>query len=118
MTPTIAYNLAVTQYPSSGEYRSAVAAFENRLKSDEQELSRQVSSLLVFNQLLSPQEVFLGQANQSQTFLGNSLTELVSNQISRWASALNENLEVGVSGLSPVSYTHLDVYKRQPIGPV
>lgn len=100
MTPTIAYNLAVTQYPSSGEYRSAVAAFENRLKSDEQELSRQVSSLLVFNQLLSPQEVFLGQSNQSQTFLGNSLTELVSNQISRWASALNENLEVGVSGLS------------------
>jgi hypothetical protein len=100
MTPTIAYNLAVKQYPSSGEYRSAVAAFENRLKSDEQELSRQVSSLLVFNQLLSPQEVFLGQANQSQTFLGNSLSELVSNQISRWASALNENLEVGVTGLS------------------
>ena len=100
MTPTIAYNLAVKQYPSSGEYRSAVAAFENRLKSDEQELSRQVSSLILFNQLLSPQEVFLGQANQSQTFLGNSLSELVSNQISRWASAMNENLEVGVTGLS------------------
>lgn len=100
MTPTIGYNLAVKEYPSSGEFRSAVAAFENRLRSDEQELSRQVSSLILFNQLLSPQELLLGQANQSQTFLGNSLSELVSNQISRWASALNENLEVGVTGLS------------------
>jgi hypothetical protein len=100
MTPTIGYDLAVKEYPSSGEYRSAVAAFENRLRSDEQELSRQVSSLILFNQLLSPQEVFLAQPNQSQTFLGNSISELVSNQISKWASALNENLEVGVTGLS------------------
>ncbi len=100
MTPTIAYNLTVKEYPSSGEYRSAVAAFENRLRSDEQELSRQVSSLILFNQLLSPQEVFLAQPNQSTTFIGNSISELVSNQISKWASALNENLEIGVTGLS------------------
>jgi len=100
MTPTIGYNLAVKQYPSSGEYRSAVAAFENRLRSNEQELSRQVSSLILFSQLLSPQEVLLGEANQGVTMLGNSVSELVSNQISRWASTLNENLEVGVSGLS------------------
>ncbi|GHB77024.1 translocation/assembly module TamB domain-containing protein [Persicitalea jodogahamensis] len=100
MTPTIAYNLEVKQYPSSGEYRSAVAAFENRLRSNEQELSRQVSSLILFNQLLSPQDALLGEANQGATLLGNSVSELVSNQISRWASALDENLEVGVSGLS------------------
>lgn len=100
MAPTIGYNLALKQYPSSGEYRAAVAAFENRLKSDEQELSRQVSSLILFNQLLSPQEVFLSQSNQGQNFAVNSISELISNQISRWASALNENLEIGVSGLS------------------
>ncbi|TDB68175.1 translocation/assembly module TamB domain-containing protein [Arundinibacter roseus] len=100
LSPTIGYDLAVKEYPSSGEYRSAVAAFESRLKSDEQELSRQVSSLILFNQLLSPQDVFLAQPNQSQSFIGNSISELVSNQISKWASALNENLEVGVTGLS------------------
>ncbi len=100
MTPTIGYNLAVKQYPSSGEYRSAVAAFENRLRSNEQEMSRQVSSLILFNQLLSPQDVLLGETNQGATLIGNSVSELVSNQISRWASTLNENLEVGVSGLS------------------
>ena len=100
MTPTIAYDMAVKQYPSSGEYRSAVAAFENRLRSNEQELSRQVSSLILFNQLLSPQDVLLGEAQQGATLLGNSLSELISNQISRWASGLNENLEVGVTGLS------------------
>ncbi len=100
LTPTISYDLAVKQYPSSGEYRSAVAAFENRLRSNEQELSRQVSSLILFNQLLSPQDALLGEANQGVTMLGNSVSELVSNQISRWASTLDENLEVGVSGLS------------------
>ncbi|GAB2777571.1 translocation/assembly module TamB domain-containing protein [Rhabdobacter roseus] len=100
MTPQIGYELVVKEYPASAEYRSAVAAFENRLRSDEQELSRQVSSLILFNQLLSPQEVFLAQPNQSQLFIGSSISELVSNQISRWASALNENLEVGVAGLS------------------
>ncbi len=104
MSPTIGYDLAVKQYPSSGEYRAAVAAFENRLKSDEQELSRQVSSLILFNQLLSPQEVFLAQSNQGQNFATNSISELISNQISRWASALNENLEIGVSGLSLDQY--------------
>lgn len=100
MSPQIAYDLRVVEYPASGEYRSAVAAFENRLRSDEQELSRQVSSLILFNQLLTPQDALLAQSNQSQTFIGNSISELVTNQVSKWASALNENLEVGLTGLS------------------
>ncbi|WP_247234326.1 translocation/assembly module TamB domain-containing protein [Telluribacter sp. SYSU D00476] len=100
MSPQIAYDMRIVEYPASGEYRSAVAAFENRLRSDEQELSRQVSSLILFNQLLTPQDALLAQTNQSQSFIGNSISELVTNQVSKWASALNENLEVGLTGLS------------------
>lgn len=95
MNPTIKYELQIPDNPSLSVVRGQLEAFQNKLKSDEQELSRQVSSLLVVNQLLP--EV---NTATSQNFVGNSISELVSNQISRWASTLNENLEVGVSGLS------------------
>ncbi|QRR01991.1 translocation/assembly module TamB domain-containing protein [Dyadobacter sandarakinus] len=97
MSPTIRYDLKILDNPSLSAYRGQLEAFQNKLKSDEQELSRQVSSLLVVNQLL-PETSLAGQTNQN--FLGSSISELVSNQISRWASGINENLEVGVSGLS------------------
>ena len=97
MSPTIRYDLKILDNPSLSAYRGQLEAFQNKLKSDEQELSRQVSSLLVVNQLLP--ESSLATVG-SQNFLGSSISELVSNQISRWASGINENLEVGVSGLS------------------
>lgn len=97
MAPTIRYDLKILDNPSLSTYRGQLEAFQNKLKSDEQELSRQVSSLLVVNQLLP--ESSLATVG-SQNFLGSSISELVSNQISRWASGINENLEVGVSGLS------------------
>jgi hypothetical protein len=97
MSPQIRYDLKILDNPSLSAYRGQLEAFQNKLKSDEQELSRQVSSLLVVNQLLP--ETSLATVG-SQNFLGSSISELVSNQISRWASGINENLEVGVSGLS------------------
>lgn len=97
MSPEIGYELQFKEYPISSEYRSAIAAFENRMRSDEQELSLQVSSLLLFNQLRNPQQ---DQTAVGQSFLGNSISELVSNQISKWASEIDQNLEVGVTGIS------------------
>lgn len=97
MSPQIRYDLKVLDNPSLSTYRGQLEAFQNKLKSDEQELSRQVSSLLLVNQLLPEASL---AAVGSQNFLGSSISELVSNQISRWASGINENLEVGVSGLS------------------
>ena len=101
MSPQIKYDLRILDSPtlSSSNYQGYLEAFQNKLKTDEQELSRQVTSLLVMNQLL-PETSLSGQTATGTNFLGNSLSELVSNQISRWASEINENLEVGVSGLS------------------
>lgn len=96
MAPQIRYDLKVLDNPSLNNLRGQLEAFQNKLKSDEQELSRQVSSLLVINQLLPESS----STATSTSILGNSISELVSNQISRWASGINENLEVGVSGLS------------------
>ena len=96
MSPVIRYDLKILDNPSLNSFRGQLEAFQNKLKTDEQELSRQVSSLLVINQLLPESNT----TTNSGQILGNSISELVSNQISRWASGINENLEVGISGLS------------------
>ena len=94
--PAVSYNLNIKERPATSEFRQAVQAFEARLQSSEQELNRQVSSVLLFNQLL-PEGSGLFQQDQVSSGLYNSVSELLSNQISRLASNLNQNLDVGVS---------------------
>ncbi|RIV26856.1 translocation/assembly module TamB [Fibrisoma montanum] len=95
-SPAISYDLDVKEYPASSDFRQAVTAFESRIQSNEQEMTRQVSSILLFNQLL-PEGASLFEQNQVNTGVANSVSELLSNQISRLASTLDENLDVGVS---------------------
>jgi hypothetical protein len=64
------------------------AAFKNRL--DEQELNRQVFSLIVLRRI-SPPESFDASGS-----VGNSVSELFSNQLSNWMSQVDENLEIDV----------------------
>jgi hypothetical protein len=95
LLPQISYGLKFKEYPSDRSY--AITAVEERLKRDEQYLSQQVSSMLLFGQLLSDQNNILAQ---SATGLGNSIGEMVTSQLNKWGSSLNENLELGVSGLN------------------
>ena len=95
-TPSISYDLDIKEYPSSSDFRQAVTAFESRLQSNDQELTRQVSSVLLFNQLLS-ENTGLFDPGQVNSGVANSVSELLSNQISRLASNLNEKLDIGVS---------------------
>ena len=64
------------------------AAFKNKL--DEQELYRQVFSLIVLRKF-SPPESF----NTSGSVV-NSVSELLSNQLSYWMSQVDQNLEIDV----------------------
>jgi hypothetical protein len=64
------------------------AAFRNKL--DEQELYRQVFSLIVLRKL-SPPDAF----NTSGSVV-NSVSELLSNQLSHWMSQVDQNLEIDV----------------------
>ena len=95
-SPAISYDLDIKEYPSSSDFRQAVTAFESRLQSNDQELTRQVSSVLLFNQLLSENTSLFDQG-QVNSGVANSVSELLSNQISRLASNLNENLDIGLS---------------------
>ncbi|GAB3254549.1 translocation/assembly module TamB domain-containing protein [Larkinella harenae] len=102
LQPEISYDLKVKEYPQQPDFRQAVAAFESRLKSNDQELGRQVSSILLFSQLAPGEGMGLidpASANNGMVSSGltNSLSELLSNQISRLASTLDKNLDVGVS---------------------
>lgn len=98
LSPEISYNLKIREYPQQPLFQQAVTAFESRLRSNDQELGRQVSSVLLFGQLLPPDGI---SADNSTANVGsrvtNSLSELLSNQLSRLASTLNQNLDVGVS---------------------
>jgi hypothetical protein len=63
-------------------------SFKNKM--DEQELKRQVFSLIVLRRF-SPEESF----NTSGSIV-NSVSELLSNQLSNWISQVDENLEIDV----------------------
>lgn len=64
-------------------------AFKNKI--DEQELTRQVFSLIVLRRF-SPPESF----NTSGSDVTSSVSEFLSNQLSSWASQVDENLEIDI----------------------
>lgn len=92
MTPTIKYDISfdLKQVPINGQ--TDLLGFEQKLRNDEQLLSRNVSSILVFN------EVFPDNLTQAftQQFLIDNVSNLLSNQIGNLANKLNPNLELGV----------------------
>lgn len=101
MSPQIDFDIEVENYPNTilvnrgggAEAYSLAArldAFNNRLTNDEQELKRQVFSLMVLRRF-SPENSF----NVSGSF-GNSVSEFISNQLSYWITQFDENLEIDV----------------------
>lgn len=90
MQPSITYGLEIKEFPPS--FTQAVTTFESRVKSNEQELSRQVTSMLALGQLIPDNASQFAQSN-----ILNNLTELLSNQLSKWASQLDKNLQVDLS---------------------
>lgn len=121
LSPDITFGIDIHDYPSTIlanglpiSLESYVAAFEQRTKRDEQELNRQVFSLIVLKKL-SPENTFSGISQSA----GSSVSELLTNQLSYWISQVDENLEIDVdlNSLGPdalntfqlrLSYTFLD----------
>lgn len=90
LSPSISYTLELKDYPKIGPFVRDIPAFEAQLQSNDQELSRQVSSVLAFGQLIP--------INSSQSFgqvnVLNNLTELAANQLSSWLSQIDPNLQI------------------------
>ncbi len=79
----------VNDFPSA--LSSEIYAFQSALQRDEQELNRQVFSLLMLRSFSQP-----GSLSGVQQGAGNTLTELLSNQFSNLFSQLDENLQVNL----------------------
>lgn len=95
MHPNISFGLGFLESQLPIQFRPQILAFEERLRNDEQLLSRNVSSVLAFNQILFGNN----ESNASllnQQFLLENLSNLVSNQIGNIASQIDPNLELGL----------------------
>ena len=97
LKPNISLNLDIRDYPRNSDLNYYVQAFLTRIATDEQELNRQVFSLMIFR-MFAP----VGEFTQTASISYSSFSDLVSNQLSSWLSQFDENLEVSVdlAGLS------------------
>ncbi len=96
MRPDIQFGIDIVDYPplimaggTPVSVESFVAAFKSLIESNQQELNRQVFSLIALRRL-STQNAFAA-INQSA---GSSVSEFLANQLSYWASQVDENLEI------------------------
>ena len=73
------------------QLQESVNSFENEIKNNEQELNRQVFSLIILKQFA--QRNSLSNLNIGAS-AGRSMSELISNQLSFWMSQVDDNLEI------------------------
>ncbi|MDX5442892.1 MAG: translocation/assembly module TamB [Hymenobacteraceae bacterium] len=97
MAPQIKLSMEFDDVP--GTLQDQVNAYMTSIRNDEQELNRQVFSLLVFKRLSPPGEFDFQNAGGGA--LG-SLSDVLSGQLSAWISQVDRNLEIdiGVEGLT------------------
>nr|WP_277881559.1 translocation/assembly module TamB domain-containing protein [Hymenobacter cyanobacteriorum] len=111
LLPAIKLNLEFNDAP--GTLQGDLAAFTASLRNDEQELNRQVFSLLVFKQL-SPRGSSLGSTisikGQDNT-VSNSLGQILSTQLGLLTSQIDQNLEIdfNINGLTAQQLQALQV---------
>jgi len=98
LKPEVDFDINFSNYPdqiyteagTSFPLRTSVTAFEAELEANEQELKRQVFSLIILRRL-SPRASFAVSGS-----VGNSVSEFLSNQLSYWVTQIDENLEIDV----------------------
>ncbi len=100
LSPEIGFGIEVSEYPDNVVLQNGatislnalVNAFQSRIAADEQELKRQVFSLIILKRF-SPENSFSVGGGQT---IGSSVSEFVSNQLSYWITQVDENLEIDV----------------------
>ncbi len=90
LSPNINFDIEVTGV-NTNDYlvTTALNAFENRIQSDEQEMNRQVLSLIVLNRFTEQGGLNIGGGSPTQ-----NVSQLLSNQLSQLVAQLDENLEI------------------------
>ncbi|MDR6240351.1 translocation/assembly module TamB domain-containing protein [Aureibacter tunicatorum] len=99
LQPDLDFDINVFDYPENIIYDGnsvpmgvRIESFENTLRTNEQEMNKQVFSLIILKKLAA-EDSGLDAGNS----VGNSMSEFFSNQLSYWINqAVDENLEVDI----------------------
>jgi len=113
LSPDINFGFDFAEFPSSGDVQTTISAFQNRIANDEQEMNRQVFSVIM-TRGFSPEGQFSGISN-----ISSSLGQLLSSQLNNFLGQVDKNLEVNFDLASldqstletfqlSVAYTFLD----------
>ncbi|REG81268.1 translocation/assembly module TamB domain-containing protein [Algoriphagus antarcticus] len=113
LSPDISFGFDFTEFPSSGEAQTTISSFQNKIANDEQEMNRQVFSVIM-TRSFSPEGQFSGVSN-----ISSSLGQLLSSQLNSFLGQVDKNLEVDLDVASldqnaletfqlSVAYTFLD----------
>ena len=92
LSPDVNFGINIRDYPKDVSFNGSVTAFQNRIKTDEQELTKQVSNVLLFGQLTSP----FGTSGLTLGNIVGNFTEMLSNQLGNLASKIDKDLNVNV----------------------
>ncbi|MEB2784311.1 translocation/assembly module TamB domain-containing protein [Algoriphagus persicinus] len=113
LSPDITFGFDFTEFPSSGNTQTTISSFQNKIANDEQEMNRQVFSVIM-TRSFSPEGQFSGVSN-----ISSSLGQLLSSQLNSFLGQVDKNLEVDLDVASldqnaletfqlSVAYTFLD----------
>lgn len=90
LSPDITFGFNFDEFPNTTENQTTIAAFQNRVANDDQEMNRQVFSVIM-TRSFSPEGQFSGVNT-----ISSSLGQLLSSQLNSFIGQMDENLEVQV----------------------
>lgn len=90
LSPDIKFGFDFAEFPSSGDVQTTISAFQSRVAADEQEMNRQVFSVIMTRNL-SPEGQFSGVST-----ISSSLGNLLSSQLNSFIGQVDKNLEVNI----------------------
>jgi hypothetical protein len=102
--PQITLGIDILKYPANAS--AIVTEFMSRIKSNDQEMNKQVFSLLVLRKF-SGENAFSGVSGGGGT---SNVSELLSNQLSNWLSQVDENLQIDID-LNSLDKTALNTFQ-------
>jgi hypothetical protein len=91
LSPEITFGIALPTVDDA--IRQTVLGYIN----NEQELNRQVFSLLILKSFVTPLVLSNSSGVSAGNAVGSNATEMLSNQLSNWLSQLTTNIDVGVN---------------------
>lgn len=113
LSPDITFSFDFSQFPTNGDIQTAISSFQNKIANDEQEMNRQVFSVIM-TRSFSPEGSFSGVST-----ISSSLGQFISAQMNSFLGQIDKNLEVDFDVASldqntlenfqlSVAYTFLD----------